>query len=381
MEGKANVEALIAKFQFGRLLNQDQNGRRITLLGSIESQAALLTAERAAFPSSTETIQAFLASISSVENIGANDIYHWYLASTQPSSSETSSSPLPSLKLNLIYPCTQKHISKYSSQTLRMVTETPSIYRDYVLPLMQRDRSSGRLDWIFNIIEGRKEQEDIIVRAHNTRTGALTEIDQEGFLLLPDLNWDRKTMSGLHLLALVERRDIWSLRDLRKKHVGWLRTMRDKLLDATVKVYCEQGVERDMLKLYVHYQPTYYHFHIHIVHVMLEASGHTQSTGKAFGLENLISQLEMMTDPSPSLPYVSDFPSRGDRTLPPMTTGGSGDQTIIQDDSGISASAQGQGVEHDAGMQNVELTYFLGEESDLWKEVFGPLKRGDLKAT
>ena len=40
--------------------------------------------------------------------------------------------------------------------------------------------------------------------------------------MLPDLNWDRKTMESLHLLGLVERSDIWSLRDLKKKHICWL---------------------------------------------------------------------------------------------------------------------------------------------------------------
>jgi m7GpppX diphosphatase len=74
-------------------------------------------------------------------------------------------------------------------------------------------------------------------------------------------------------------------------------------------------------------QPTYYHFHIHIVHVSLEA-GSTQATGKALGLENIISQLESMADGP------------------------------------------------DAGMQNVSLTYHLGERSVLWEKVFLPLKEG-----
>jgi m7GpppX diphosphatase len=74
-------------------------------------------------------------------------------------------------------------------------------------------------------------------------------------------------------------------------------------------------------------QPTYYHFHIHIVHVSLEA-GSTQATGKALGLENIISQLETM--------------SGGD----------------------------------DAGMHDASLTYHLGERSELWQKVFAPLKAG-----
>lgn len=58
---------------------------------------------------------------------------------------------------------------------------------------------------------------------------------------------------------------------------------------------------------------------------MLEA-GSTQATGKAFGLENLISQLE----------------------------------TIAGDE--------------DASMADVSLTYFLGEASELWTDVYAPLK-------
>jgi len=61
---------------------------------------------------------------------------------------------------------------------------------------------------------------------------------------------------------------------------------------------------------------------------MLEA-GTTQAVGKAFSLENLISQLEGMDG--------------------------------------------GEGV----GMDSVSLTYFLGEASELWTGVFGPLKRGE----
>jgi m7GpppX diphosphatase len=60
---------------------------------------------------------------------------------------------------------------------------------------------------------------------------------------------------------------------------------------------------------------------------MLEA-GATQATGKAFGLENIISQLETI----------------------------SGDE--------------------DASMADVGLTYFLGEASELWTDIYAPLKQG-----
>jgi m7GpppX diphosphatase len=230
-----------------------------------------------------------------------------------------------------------------------MVTETPETYRKHVQPYMRAKREEGRLNWVFNILEGRTEQEDVILRDDGGEGGS-----QDAFLMLPDLNWDRETMGSLHLLALVQRRDIWSLRDLKKGHVSWLKYLRERVLKGTVEMF--PGIERDMLKLYVHCeffssflcfflisggfkvtelgfanrcldQPTYYHFHVHVVNVMLEA-GTTQATGKAFGLENLISQLETMD----------------------------GDEN--------------------ASMADVDLTYFLGEASELWTDIFKPLKQG-----
>ncbi len=276
-----------------------------------------------------------------MKTLGNNDIYRWYLASSGQSDGDP-----PDLKLNLIYPCTEQHLKKYSPQHLRMVTETPQIYKDYVRPYIEKKRDEGRLNWVFNILEGRSEQKDVLLR--DVGKGAYPD---EGFLLLPDLNWDRKTVTSLHLLGLVERRDIWSLRDLRNSHVEWLKHMRERILDATVKLYGD--VERDMLKLYVHCttthipslscrnhkrlsnrfadQPTYYHFHIHVVHVMLEA-GSTQAVGKAFGLENIISQLETL----------------------------SGDQ--------------------DASMADLNLTYSVGEASELWTDIFLPLKKGEKRS-
>ena len=294
---------------------EDQNGKRVTMLGKIADEQALLVAERAAFPSDEKSLEAFHAALSNIENLGDNDIYHWYLAS----SGYTKDAP-PDLKLNLIYPCTEKHIKKYSPQKVRMVNETPEIYAQRVRPYMQKMRDEGRLNWVFNILEGRAEQDDILLRE------AGENADNEGFLLTPDLNWDRKTLTSLHLLALVDRRDLWSLRDLKKHHVTWLKHMREKVLDATIKLY-KGELDKDEIKLYVHYQPTYYHFHIHVVHVMCEATS-TQSVGKAFSLDNIISQLETL--------------------------------------SGA----------HDAGMADVSLTYYLGTASDLWNDVFLPLKEG-----
>lgn len=236
------VEAYIPRFQLTKLLNQDQAGRRISLLGTIDSQPALLIAERAAFATDTPHLASFPTSLSNIKNLGANDIYAWFLANSNASSSSSGDVDIPpDFKLNLIYPCTEKHVKKYSSQALRVVNETPEIYAKYVRPWIQRQREKGTLNWVFNIIEGRTEQDDVMYRETDPK---------DGFLLLPDLNWDRKTMTSLHLLGLVERRDIWSVRDLKKGDVRWLEHVVGKLVDATTGLY--PGVGRDELKLYVH---------------------------------------------------------------------------------------------------------------------------------
>ncbi|TVY19608.1 m7GpppX diphosphatase [Lachnellula arida] len=308
--------SLIPAFKFERILNQDQAGRRIILHGTLHTNPALLILERAPFPTSTPYLSSLPHTLSTLQNLGANDVYFWYLASS-PSSSDDGE--LSDLKINLIYPCTAQHIAKYSPQGVRMVTETAQIYRERVRPYMEGKREGGRLNWVYNIIEGKTEVEDVIFRTPLQETP-----NEEGFLLLPDLNWDRKTMNSLHLLGLVERRDIWSLRDLRKRHVGWLKLMRGRLVGAAVG--CYGGVEEDQLKLYVHYQPTYYHFHIHVVHVAFEA-GASQATGKAIGLESIIATLEAME----------------------------GDEK--------------------AGMESLDMCYTVGEASELWTGIFEPLKK------
>lgn len=319
-EAKTEAEALLPMFEVDRILNQDQAGRRTTLLGRIHSQQGILVLERAAFPTSTASIVDLVSSLASVTNLGSNDIYRWYLASQI-------SNAAPNLKINLIWPCAESHIRKYTAQKLRYVTETPEIYSQHIVPYVQRtQRTAKRLDWIYNILNGRSEQEDVVY--NSTDSG-----DGEGFMLLPDLNWDRRTVTGMHLLALVKRRDIWSLRGLKKSHVPWLKRMRTEIVQAAAQVgaalAADEQIDTDQFKCYVHYQPTYYHFHVHVVHVMLEAEGGTQSVGKAFALENLISQLENMTSSS------------------------------------------------DAGLDQVDLTYFVGEESDLWKMCFERLKTGE----
>lgn len=215
--------------------------------GTIDEKPALLLAERAAFASDDVFLTGFSTSVANIKNLGDNDVYRWYLASTSTSTDSEGRTQPPDLKINLIYPCTDSHIKKYTSQPVRVVTETPAIYATHIRPYMARKREEGRLNWVFNIIEGRTEQENVLYRSDSK----ITRPDDQ-FLLLPDLNWDRETLGSLHLLALVERRDLWSVRDLKKGDAEWLRSMRRTLVDVVEKDLYKGKVEGDMLKFYVH---------------------------------------------------------------------------------------------------------------------------------
>lgn len=302
------------------------------MLGEIEGVQGILICERAAFSPDQKDLDSFIHSLSAVQNLGANDIYAWFLGWTSVANSKsaaetTEQSTPPDLKLNLIYPCTEKHIDKYRKQNVRYVSETPLLYHFAVRPFISRLREEGRLNWVFNILDGRTEQEDVILREHqHLSSPEASHNDPEGFLLLPDLNWDRRTLTSLHLLAVVTRRDIWSLRDLRRSHVQWLRGMRDRVLASTTQLY--PSIDADELKLYVHYQPTYHHFHVHVVHAQLEA-GTTQSVGKAWGFDALLAMLELL---------------RPEQSLADIT-----------------------------------LAYAVGENAELWKDIFAPLKARELE--
>ncbi|RPB04284.1 scavenger mRNA decapping enzyme [Choiromyces venosus 120613-1] len=300
----AEQEAKLRKFTFTRILNQDTKTKTVNLLGEIESTPAILIAEKTAFNVTDSHLTKFshhlhLPKVSLIER---NDIYHWFLASQNSEYGE--------VKLTLIFPVTETHIRKYTHQQLRMVVETPEIYRDLVKPYVEEKRGNGRLNWAYNILEHKAEKESVILEDPD---------DLEGFMLLPDLKWDRKTMASMYITAILRRRDITSMRDLKKKHVPWLKNIRRRIPEAICQKY--DDIEEDQIKLYVHYQPSYYHFHLHAVSITHDG-GLGQASGKAFLLGNLISWLESL------------------------------------------------GGDEEAGLDGVELTYLLGEESELWQSIF-----------
>lgn len=96
-----------------------------------------------------------------------------------------------------------------------------------------------------DILSGKSEADKVL---HNDAS------PEHGFVLIPDMKWDLTTLSALYLVAIVRSPDIRSLRDLRRRHLGLLYTIRDTAVRAAHERW---GMEPGSLRMFVHYQPSY----------------------------------------------------------------------------------------------------------------------------
>lgn len=58
-----------------------------------------------------------------------------------------------------------------------------------------------------------------------------------GFVLLPHLNWDQKDIDGLHLVAIVRKTGIKTLRDLTSEQLPLLRNIKISVLVSFMILY------------------------------------------------------------------------------------------------------------------------------------------------
>lgn len=201
-----------------------------------------------------------------------NDIYGNFLCVADPEVNQ--------LKVSIIYPASEKHISKYSAHARYLVEETVDDYRSVTLPHLEQEQLS--LEWLYNILEHRKEKDRIIYEDPSKETG---------FILLPDLKWDGKTVEQLYLLALVHPKGIKSLRDLTPSHLPLLRNLKESGTRAIKERY---GIDSDHLRIYVHYQPSFYHLHVHFTYLKHDPPGiHCE---KSHLLTTIIENLELVPD-------------------------------------------------------------------------------------
>ncbi|KAG8713764.1 hypothetical protein FRC09_018352 [Ceratobasidium sp. 395] len=160
-------------------------------------------------PISGSEISAIQGVFGKLETIGHNDIYHWILGWLGDDRSAD-------VKITVVDNATEAHIRKelptlprkFTKQTFTMVRESPKLYAEVVKPYIDAFPLS-RLQWVYNILSHQSESDRILYEDASPN---------DGFIIIPDLKWDGKTMSTFYIQAIVHTRDIHSLRDIRKFH-------------------------------------------------------------------------------------------------------------------------------------------------------------------
>ncbi|KAI5960819.1 uncharacterized protein KGF55_004389 [Candida pseudojiufengensis] len=276
---EVNIIHLIYDFRLERILNSNTQTKQIAILGTIDEKHAILIIEKSPFNLDriNNRNSAVLEIFQNLSLINSNDVYNWAKATLKQDLSQ-----LPAAKVNLIYPATETHIRKYNEQKLHYVRETPEMYNKYVIPYIETMKGD-RLKWVYNILFEGKEFESVIYH----------DKSKNGFVLLPDMKWDKVNLENLYLCCIVNRMDIGSIRDLSGDDVKYLKNLQFIIRTVTFEKF---GLSPDELKIFVHYQPSYYHFHLHIVNVHHPGLGDGIAIGKAILLDDVIDNLKLDGD-------------------------------------------------------------------------------------
>lgn len=260
---------LVKSFVGQEVLNSGSLKKTQSILGTINGQPAILAVEKTPFSKTSAAL-----AVDDVNCVESNDIYSWgTLNCVQNVVTD------PTCSYQLIYPATETHIKKHRAQPTHIVRETPEMYEKLVVPYI-KSMLGNRIKWVTNILHHGAEADRVIYRDDDP---------VNGFVLVPDMKWDGYSIEFMYLTAIVMREDVRSVRDLNISHTAFLTKIRDTIVDIVKSRY---NIEKDRLKLYFHYQPSYYHMHIHVEHV-----AHANfDFGRSLLLDNVIDQLQYYGD-------------------------------------------------------------------------------------
>lgn len=267
------AELNLSNFKVTEVLQNNCMRKSICIKGTFKDREglAIVLLEQKSFPNDISSLEkGFFDEKALFRKHFINDIYRNY--DCFPTAEHNS------IQTTVIYPATQNHINKYKRQELYMIDETYELYQQVTLPYIESKSFSS--EWITNILEHKAEQESIIYEDSDKDTG---------FVLVTDFKWD-KQLDTLKLLALPFQK-IRSMRELNASHLPLLRNIRDAGTKAISKKF---NIPASQLRIYFHYQPSYYYLHVHFCYLMFEAPG--IYVAKAHLLSTVISNLELMSD-------------------------------------------------------------------------------------
>ncbi|RZF41098.1 hypothetical protein LSTR_LSTR002730 [Laodelphax striatellus] len=199
----------LSTFVLKRILSENSQKKTIIAEGSFSDQegTAILFLEKTPF--NEELLKCLCSTESTLEEQLCNDIYRFYTCNPELK--------YGGFKATIIFPATEKHVKKYEIQPLHLIEETSKLYYEVTLPHITSE--SFNIQWVYNILTHQQEQESIVFEDPDPNLG---------FVLVPDLKWDKNQVSNLYLLAIIHRHNIKSLRDLTDEHLPLLKNIQEK---------------------------------------------------------------------------------------------------------------------------------------------------------
>jgi hypothetical protein len=128
----------------------------------------------------------------------------------------------------------------------KIIKET---YEQYLKSIQKRDPNKDK--WIYNIIDGVSEQNQILYR-------------DELCIIIPTYIWNSVNIDKLHILCLPTNISLRCIRSLTAEHIPLLEHMKKVTLETIKRKY---NIDECYLKMFFHYEPSTYHLHIHFVNV------------------------------------------------------------------------------------------------------------------
>ncbi|XP_074832957.1 m7GpppX diphosphatase isoform X2 [Carettochelys insculpta] len=245
----------LAELCLRRVLRESARDKTIFLHGQVngasgDAEDAVVILEKTPFQE--ESISDLLKKHTKLQLQMSNDIYSTYHLYPPPQLSE--------IKTTVVYPATEKHLQKYLRQEVYLIRETGEDYKNITLPFIQSQSFS--IQWVYNILEKKAEADRIIHENPDPSSG---------FILIPDFKWNQKQ-------------------------------------EAILKRF---GMAGSQLRIYLHYQPSYFHLHVHFTALGYDAPG--CSVERAHLLADVIDNLEL--DPQYYQKRTLTFALRADETL------------------------------------------------------------------
>jgi m7GpppX diphosphatase len=281
-EQKDRTPLSLAGFEITRVLRDDAWGRQHVLLGSFpkpdtdERSRAIVILKQKHF--SPEGITAVLSALS------ANDILQLTMENNEYKYYETGSvGGSGTLGVEVINPCTWWHVAKYSTKQVVLIEESPSDFTDITAPYIDA-LPPKKLQWLFDILDGTKEADRVLVADPDA---------QAGFVLVmhPTMQQQDDHRSAFYL-AICHSRGIRSLRDLNSSHLPLLKNIRDKGYAAIEQ---RHGLTRVDLKVFFHYQPSFFHLHVHF-RALGRAANPSDVGGREYLLEEVIDNISIASN-------------------------------------------------------------------------------------